>query len=149
MLIWSLLLLPSMRDDSWHDVPGSGTMNRSSPHGIWLGRSRELAEIEVALDELAQGRGRLVLVTGEPGIGKTRLADEAARSAADRGVGVHWGRAWEGGGAPAYWPFIQALRTLSPDAAAVASLVTPSAAAVERFQLFGAVGDLLDRKSVV
>ena len=43
---------------------------------------------------------------GEPGIGKSRLLEEAARGAADRDVHVLWGRCWEAGGAPAYWPFI-------------------------------------------
>jgi predicted ATPase len=51
--------------------------------------------------------------TGEPGIGKTRLADELGRTAAARGVDVHWGRAWEAGGAPPFWPFIQLLRSIA------------------------------------
>lgn len=77
---------------------------------IWLGRQRELADLEAGLDDLGAGRGGLYLVAGEPGIGKTRLCDELARAAAARGIAVHWGRAWEVGGAPSYWPFIQVLR---------------------------------------
>lgn len=47
---------------------------------------------------------------GDPGIGKSRLAFEAAARAQDRGFKVAWGRCWEAGGAPAYWPWVQSLR---------------------------------------
>jgi len=114
-----------------------------SPHRIWLGRAREMAEIERGLDDLLQGRGGVFLISGEPGIGKTRLADEAGQAAAARGIPVHWGRAWEAGGAPSYWPFIQALRTIARDAAAIDALATPSPSPIERFQLFEVVGSFL------
>jgi hypothetical protein len=114
-----------------------------SRHKIWLGRARETAELEAGLDELQAGRGGLFLITGEPGIGKTRLADEVARLATARGVPVHWGRAWEAGGAPAYWPIVQALRTMAPGAPVLDALVTPSATSIERFQLFEAVDTFL------
>jgi predicted ATPase len=52
----------------------------------------------------------LFLIAGEPGIGKSRLADEATSLAEARGARVCWGRCWEAGGAPAYWPWVQALR---------------------------------------
>jgi predicted ATPase len=48
---------------------------------------------------------------GEAGIGKTRLADEFAARAKQHGLLVLWGRCWEAGGAPPYWPWTQALRT--------------------------------------
>jgi hypothetical protein len=53
----------------------------------------------------------LFLIHGEPGIGKTRLADELAARVKARGVQVLWGRCWEGDGAPAYWPWIQVIRS--------------------------------------
>jgi tetratricopeptide (TPR) repeat protein len=79
----------------------------------FVGRERELSELRSGLADATSGRGRLsglFLISGEPGIGKTRLADELAREAASRGMCVVWGRCWEGGGAPAYWPWIQVIR---------------------------------------
>ena len=88
-------------------------LSKMSPvRKIWLGREYEVGELEAGLDELSGGHGRLFLITGEPGIGKTRMADELSLMAAARGVSVHWGRAWEAGGAPPYWPFIQVLRSV-------------------------------------
>jgi len=63
------------------------------------------------LDDVLSGRGRLFLIGGEPGIGKSRLADELAAQARSRGATVLWGRCWEAGGAPAYWPWVQCLRS--------------------------------------
>jgi tetratricopeptide (TPR) repeat protein len=59
-----------------------------------------------------QGQGGLHLVVGEPGIGKTRLADEVAAVAAEKGMVVAWGRAWETGGAPPFYPWIEVLEAL-------------------------------------
>ena len=88
------------------------------PHeqtSLFVGRERELAEVRAAIDDARAGRGRLVLFTGEAGIGKTRLADESARLATAKGMRVRWGRCWEGGGAPAHWPWIQVIRELVAD----------------------------------
>jgi hypothetical protein len=113
------------------------------PHRIWLGRTRELAELEAGLGELASRRGSLYLLTGEPGIGKSRLADELARVATARGVAVHWGRAWEVGGAPAYWPFIQIVRSIAQTPDPWPALVAPARTPIERFQLFDTVAAFL------
>jgi hypothetical protein len=51
-----------------------------------------------------------VLITGEPGIGKTRLAQHATADALDSGMRALWATCWEGDGAPAFWPWIQVLR---------------------------------------
>jgi tetratricopeptide (TPR) repeat protein len=51
----------------------------------------------------------------EPGIGKSRLAEELASRARARGAQVLIGRCWEAGGAPAYWPWVQSLRTYARD----------------------------------
>src|SRR6266545_1356483 len=62
------------------------------------------------LDDAVAGRGRLFFLVGEPGIGKSRLADELIRHARDRGFQILVGRCWEASGAPAYWPWVQSLR---------------------------------------
>ena len=79
---------------------------------VLVGRDGELGELLAGLDDAACGAGRLFLLAGDPGIGKSRLAYEAAARARDRGFKVVWGRCWEAGGAPAYWPWVQALRAL-------------------------------------
>ena len=79
-----------------------------------VGRERELELLLGGLAALATGRGSLFFLTGEPGIGKTRLADELAAHAVRAGATVAWGAAWDGGGAPAYWPWIEVVRALRP-----------------------------------
>jgi len=76
----------------------------------FVGRERELRELRASLAGVAGGRGQLFCLIGEPGIGKTRLTEEVAAEAERGGAKVAWGRCWEGGGAPAYWPWMQALR---------------------------------------
>jgi DNA-binding SARP family transcriptional activator len=78
--------------------------------GAFVGRDAELAELTAGLDEAFAGRGRLFLLVGEPGIGKSRLAEELIARARVRGARVLVGRCWEAGGAPAYWPWVQSLR---------------------------------------
>ena len=70
--------------------------------GPLVGRDRELARVSLLLDDAVSGRGRLVLCTGEAGIGKTRLAEETAAKAAARGVPVAWARAADAGSSPPY-----------------------------------------------
>ena len=53
------------------------------------------------------------MLIGEPGIGKTRTAAALAAEARERGASVVWGRCHEGEGAPAYWPWVQALTAYS------------------------------------
>src|SRR5437588_3076098 len=134
----------------------------------FVGRSRELAVLSAALRQAAAGEARLALVSGEPGIGKTELARAFARAAAAGGVLVLWGSAWEDGGAPPYWPWVQVLRSYGRQAgeAALAEAVGPQAAVLgqllpelgtalapagpasgARFALFEAVCAVLDRAS--
>ena len=80
------------------------------------GRTEELELLEAGLEDALAGRGRLFVVVGDAGTGKTRLADELASSAKQRGTRILWGRGWAGGGAPAYWPWTQALRDSLPAA---------------------------------
>jgi len=81
--------------------------------GVWfVGRDRELARVAGLLDEARAGRGRLVLCTGEAGIGKTRLAEESAAVAQGRGVVVAWARSADRDSSPPYGLWRLVLREL-------------------------------------
>src|SRR5262249_12099643 len=81
----------------------------------FVGRERELRELIRGLDEALAGDGRLYLISGEPGIGKSRLLEQLAGRAREGAADVLIGRCWEAGGAPAYWPWVQVLRPLVRD----------------------------------
>ena len=95
-----------------------------------VGRDDQLAALDGVLAGARGGRGRVVLVAGEPGIGKTRLAEEAARRGAAAGMQVAWGRCHEGDGAPALWPWTQVVRQLAAELGPgqLAAMLGPSAA---------------------
>lgn len=83
------------------------------PHEIRvIGREAELAVLDGALVRAVRGDGGIVLVSGEPGIGKTRLVEELARRAGEGGARVTWGRCYDGTGAPPFWPWMQVVRAL-------------------------------------
>jgi len=79
--------------------------------GVFVGREAEVTQLRTALDDALSGRGRMVLLAGEPGIGKTRCCDELATYARLRGAQVLMGRCYESEGAPAYWPWLQVVRS--------------------------------------
>jgi tetratricopeptide (TPR) repeat protein len=97
-------------------MTSSSAREGDKPPGSFVNRERELAELRAGLTDTAAGHSHLFLLSGEPGIGKTRLADEFGRLAVAQGVRVAWGRCWEGDGAPAYWPWMQVLRACLGDA---------------------------------
>jgi DNA-binding NarL/FixJ family response regulator len=66
--------------------------------------------LRTTLEEALAGQGRLVMLGGEPGIGKTRTAQELAALAVQQGGQVLWGRCHEEHGAPPYWPWVQSIR---------------------------------------
>ncbi len=143
-------------------APAAAPASPELQASAFVGRERELAELTAGLDDAVAGHGRLCLLVGEPGIGKSRLAEELSTRARARGAQVLVGRCWEAGGAPAYWPWVQSLRAyvrraeaeqlraqLGPGAIDVAQLLPelrtvlpdlPPAPAVEsegaRFRLF-------------
>ncbi|GAB3892542.1 hypothetical protein GCM10029964_067510 [Kibdelosporangium lantanae] len=86
---------------------------------VFVGRSFELGHLRDLVSQAGRGRGRIVLLSGEPGIGKTRLVDELCRGL---DVPVWWGSCWEGPGAPSYWPWVQVLRSCAAGCADVATL---------------------------
>lgn len=77
---------------------------------MFVGREAEMARLRAALEAAGTGQGGVVLLAGEPGIGKTRTAEELGLQAIQQGMQVLWGRCYEGGGAPAFWPWVQVLR---------------------------------------
>jgi DNA-binding NarL/FixJ family response regulator len=80
---------------------------------VFVGRERELAVLGAALEQTLGGQGQIVVLAGEPGIGKTRTAQVLARYAEQRDVRVLWGRCYEEPGAPPYWPWLQVIRALA------------------------------------
>jgi len=79
--------------------------------GVFVGRETEMDELRAGLEDSLSGRGRLLMLVGEPGIGKTRTSEELATYAALRSARVLWGKCYEGEGAPAYWPWVQLVRS--------------------------------------
>jgi predicted ATPase len=141
----------------------------TSVSGAFVGRQREMDELKAALEEALSGHGQLVMLVGEPGIGKTRTAQELAARAETRGAQVLWGWCYEEEGAPPYWPWLQPIRAyvqqrdseqlqseMGPGAADIAEVVSevrgklpslepPPALPPEqaRFRLFGSITTFL------
>jgi DNA-binding CsgD family transcriptional regulator len=98
--------------------------------GVLIGRQAELAVLDELIAQTAAGAGGAVLLTGDPGVGKTRLAREATQRAA--GAMVSWGGCRESEGAPPLWPWLQVLRRLDGPAVTVDAAEGPAA----RFRLY-------------
>src|SRR5262249_42771899 len=79
--------------------------------GVFVGRDPELGEARGVLEDALGGQGRLLLLSGDPGIGKTRTAEQLATYARVRGARVYWGRCYETKGQPPYWPWSEAIRS--------------------------------------
>ncbi|MDQ8707605.1 AAA family ATPase [Streptomyces sp. LHD-70] len=77
-----------------------------------IGRDHPAAVLRAEVDRAVHSHGGLVLVTGEPGIGKTTLVTQAAHEARDRGALVLTGACWASDSAPGYWPWVQVVRAL-------------------------------------
>jgi predicted ATPase len=88
--------------------PGHQSESRQS--SIFVGRQHEMDMLRTTLEDALAGQGRLVMLGGEPGIGKTRTAQELATIAVQQGGQVLWGRCYEEHGAPPYWPWVQSIR---------------------------------------
>lgn len=107
-----------------------------SPGTIFVGRESELRSLRCAVDEALAGRGRLVLVTGNPGMGKTLMAQQVAAYARGRGAQVLWGRCYEGEGAPVFWPWVQIIRAAirEVDAETLRALLGAGAAEIAQLE---------------
>ena len=109
----------------------------------FVGREAELAALTADLDSAAAGRGGVVLVAGEPGIGKTRLAEELATQATAHGALVLWGRCWEGEGASAFWPWVQVVRAYIQTVDSMALRTEMGAGAADIAQIVPAIRERL------
>ncbi|MET7394973.1 AAA family ATPase [Dactylosporangium sp. NPDC005572] len=112
---------------------GGGAPTRQS--GL-IGRTEELTVLRQTVEAALTGGTGLAVVEGEPGVGKTRLLEEAAAEADERGGHVVWASCLEGDGTPSMWPWEQALT------AVVDSL---PASAREKW-LAGELGSLLESR---
>ena len=89
-----------------------------------MGRVEELSNLSSAFNSASDGRGGIVMLGGEPGIGKTRLLEELELLATKQAALVIRGTCYEGDSTPPYWPWIQALRSVltSPTQAVISAL---------------------------
>lgn len=120
-----------------------------------VGRDGVLERMGEALGDAAAGAGRAVFVVGEPGIGKTRLVEELEGEALRRGFVWLAGRGYEDASAPAFRPWVEALRGLSQEGASATNLSDllpvpsgegePPRDATARYRLFDAVDAALER----
>jgi eukaryotic-like serine/threonine-protein kinase len=91
------------------------SVERKEPEGsrsdaTFIGRREELAELALAHRKLSERKGKLIVISGVAGVGKTRLADYFARQAAGQETAVVWANCWERDGSPPYWHWVQLLR---------------------------------------
>ncbi len=102
-----------------------------------VGRDAELAVLDVLITQVKAGAGGVVLLTGEPGVGKTRLA----RAGTERAVGARgsWGACRARDGAPPLWPWMQVLRHLGGPGIATGA----AEGAAARYRLYERVEDTL------
>ena len=77
----------------------------------FVGRQQEISALKEALDDVQTGQPKLVMLVGEPGIGKTATAKEFTKYSLALGSQVLWGRCYESIGMPSYWPWIQIIRS--------------------------------------
>lgn len=139
--------VPASPPEAEVPAPEAGAQPEGRP--AMFGRSAELDEARSFLESVRAGRGGLLVVRGEAGIGKTRLAEEISRMATGEGVTVQWGRCPEMEGAPPFWPWMQILRQLF-DAAELPDVLQVTSAPGRfsdptGFHVYEAVRSLLQR----
>jgi DNA-binding winged helix-turn-helix (wHTH) protein/tetratricopeptide (TPR) repeat protein len=115
---------------------------RETVRGL-IGRAEEMSRLRAALASSLSSQGRLVLLSGESGIGKTRTAEEIAREAGHHGALALFGRCYEGQGAPAFWPWVQIIRSYAEQCEATKLLLEMGTGAADVGQVVGAVREKL------
>jgi hypothetical protein len=116
-----------------------------------VGRERELAALDAALADAARGQRPVLLFSGEPGIGKTRLLEELAARAVAASATVAWGRVWEVGLTPPFWPWLEILGAIETpdDPAPPLGNLDAGAGAAARLLRFGQVRAFLLRRAAL
>lgn len=122
---------------------GSPRPDAAAERRPFIGRRQELDRLRGFLQEAIAGRGRTVILAGEGGIGKTRLAREIAALARHWGARVLIGRCYEGEGTPLYWPWIQIVQGYAREAQAAALAADLCVGAEEIAQLVPAIREKL------
>jgi class 3 adenylate cyclase/tetratricopeptide (TPR) repeat protein len=131
MLLLSISKLSGVRILPVEQPISAGRDSRRGRHAF-VDRVSELAELKGAIDEAVAGRGHLFTLSGEPGVGKSRISQEATAYAEARGARALWGRCWDHGGAPPYWAWMQVMRGLTDgvESAALAGWLGAGAAEI-------------------
>src|SRR2546425_169383 len=111
--------------------------------GFFVGRDREVESLRAGFEDALEGHGRLLMLVGEPGIGKTRTAQELTTYARLRGARILVGRSYEGEGAPAYWPWVQMARAYISDRDAEEVAVEMGVGAADIAQVMSEVRELV------
>ena len=93
-------------------VAPTGGFLGAVPEGALIGREAELTAVRAGTEAVAQGFGRLLVISGEPGVGKTRISQEAMLACRDRSFVVATGRCYEPHQSVPYYPFLEALSSL-------------------------------------
>src|SRR3954468_4102051 len=92
------------------DPQRSAETRRRIVEDAFVGREGPIELLESGLADALGGQGRIVLISGSAGIGKSRLVHEFSVRARARGIEAHWGRCLEAEGAPALFPWLAVLR---------------------------------------
>ncbi|SDU79682.1 Transcriptional regulatory protein, C terminal [Microlunatus sagamiharensis] len=109
----------------------------------FVGRAGPLAALADVLGRGRSGRTAWAVLSGPPGIGKTRLAQEAVSRAVRPGATVVWGRCLEEEGAPAWWPWRAVVRALGADPGVLLAPPAGADADAGRFLVYERLEELL------
>lgn len=90
-------------------LQGLESVPATGPAAHFVGRNVERAQITASIEQVTSGDPLFVAITGEAGVGKTRLLAEALAAS---GMAAHWARCADGARDPAFWPLIQLLRSI-------------------------------------
>jgi len=111
--------------------------------GVFIGREQETKELRIALNETQSGKGHLFMLVGEPGSGKTRMTEQLATYARLCNAQVLTGRCYEGDGAPAFWPWVQIIRSYAQELEAEKLLAIMGPGAADIAQVVSEIKDRL------